>query len=61
MKLVKYPNGFKILVSKEPEPNPIQTEIFWIPEYIQIRIMYLNMLAILDIISKKISKMYKIF
>ena len=23
-KLIKYPNGFKILVSKEPKPNPIR-------------------------------------
>ena len=30
-KLIKYPNGFKILVSREPKLNPTQTEVCWIP------------------------------
>ena len=60
-KLVRYANGFKILVSREPEPNPTRTKIFRVSEYIGIRFMYLNILAILYLISKKISKMYRIF
>ena len=31
-KLIKYPNGFKILVSKEPKPNPTRTEVSRVPE-----------------------------
>ena len=34
-KLIKYPNGFKILVSKEPELNPTRTEVFRVPECIR--------------------------
>ena len=43
-KLNKYPNGFKILVSKELKPNPIQTEVFRVPECIRHRFIYLNIL-----------------
>ena len=35
-KLVRYANMFKILVSKEPEPNPIRTKIF------RVRFIYPN-------------------
>ena len=34
-KLIKYPNGFKILVFKEPEPNPTRIEVFRAPECVQ--------------------------
>ena len=34
-KLFKYPNEFKILVVREPKPNPIRTEVFREPDYIR--------------------------
>ena len=34
-KLIKYANGFKILVSKEPEPNPTRNEVFRVPKCIR--------------------------
>ena len=41
-KLIKYQNGSKILVYKEPKPNPIRTEIFWVPRnrFINLYINY---------------------
>ena len=33
-KLIRYSNGFKSLVSREPEPNPAQTKKFQVFEYI---------------------------
>lgn len=68
LKIVSNPNknwlniwGFKILVSKILEPNLIQTKMY---SYIQI---YLNQVYVLEyvncffnLISKKISKIYKI-
>ena len=43
-KLIKYPNGFKILVFKESKPNQIRTEIFWVPGCIPNRFIniYIN-------------------
>ena len=32
LKLIKYPNKFKILVSREPKPNLIRTKIFRVSE-----------------------------
>ena len=45
-KIDRYPNGFKILVSRKLEPNLIRAEIFWVSEYIQTRFIYLNLLII---------------
>ena len=39
-KLIKYPNGSKNLVFKEPKPNLIRTEIFRIPECIRNGFIY---------------------
>ena len=33
--MIRYPNGFKILVSREPKPNLVRTEVFRVPECIQ--------------------------
>ena len=45
-KLIKYPNGFKILVSKEPNPNPTRTEVFRVSECIRNRFIYIKILII---------------
>ena len=43
-KLIKYPNGFKILVFKEQKPNPTRTEVsrilFGILVFIYLSITY---------------------
>ena len=39
-KLIKYPKRFNILVSREPKPNPIRTEVFWVPESITLEFRY---------------------
>ena len=45
-KLIKYPNRFKILVSKEPKPNPTRTKISQIPECNRNTFIFLNILLI---------------
>ena len=45
-KLIKYPNKLKILVYREPKPNPTRTEIFRVTEYIRNRFIYLNIINI---------------